>query len=149
MLNEQILLDLQTANQPFAVEVTGRLAIRNRLTFQMTPSAKRGEVALEIRADAWIEGLKIAFEACGHVPTLHVTGRCCGRSTSPLDAYVIVGRFVVSTMTILPSEEGAGFDWRFTIPEFALPVAANVIVELVQGSMNWYREEYPLETSTL
>jgi hypothetical protein len=122
------------------VNVTGMLRERNELWLDVTCDCNGagtcGEVALEIRALAWLKNVQAKL-LDGRI---ELTGRVEGRSDSPLDLYAILDRHTVIQASIAPSETGTTF--RFLSPELTLEGLEHLVrVELVSGANVWYSVE--------
>jgi hypothetical protein len=111
--------------------VTPLLASRNRLEVVLdAENGVLGEVALEIRREAFLRGV-VAHVADG---TIRVTGKTVGQSTQPLELYVMAAGRNVAYTVVEARAEGRSFEVSF--PTDA-PVQ-EVRVELVHVAECWY-----------
>ena len=88
-----------------------------------------GEVALEIRGQAWLANVA-ATMAGGRVT---IRGVLKGQADAPLDLYAIMGRFTVIQKRIEASPPGRPFEFT-SEPLPAGQLESTVRIELVQGS---------------
>jgi hypothetical protein len=120
---------------PGEFEITSLLAARNRLEVILDADSGDaglpGEIALEVRRDAFLRGLDINCDPTGAV---HITGLVVGTSSLPLELYVIADRRSVAYSTIEARPDGQAFDLAFTPEE---PVQG-VHIELVSVAECWY-----------
>lgn len=114
---------LGTVSGPFEFPVTPLLFPRNEIVIAVTAASDSGglpgEVALEIRASAWLRGVA-RHEA-------DIIGEVVGEADGPLDLYVL-------------SENEATTHRHVGVGPFAVPVSATasgVRVELVCGGVVW------------
>jgi hypothetical protein len=114
---------------------------RNELRIELNaPECKiDGEVALEIRGQAWLSGL--AAQLRGEMLT--VRGTLHGQADEPLDLYAIMGRFTVLQKRIEASPGGQPFEFN-SEPLPPDRIKAAVRVELVCGSNIWHSAEAPV-----
>jgi hypothetical protein len=115
------------------VEVTGLLAARNRLevTFDaVSAQSGLGEVALEIRRDAFLRDVKAHRAPDG---SIHVLGEVVGTSSIPLELYVLGDGKTTVYQVVDARAQGARFD-VFFMPEKAV---AQIRVELICGAERW------------
>jgi hypothetical protein len=138
-LNEQLL-----AHQPgevFAFDVTKILSARNRLAALIQGDSDHaglwGEVALEIRKDAFLADMMIERTESNAI----LTGSAVGVAPQPLELYVLVDGRHVDYRTIIPQPQGTPF--RIELAEMAA-TSQNVRVELIQISSIWYVVELPI-----
>lgn len=110
---------------PFEAEVTALLRPHNRLEIQ-TSGDQVGEVALEIRAGAYLKDVRVHREG----GSIHVSGVVAGISENLLELYVLVGGHQAAYRTI-----AAGEAFDFPLAE----TDASVRVELVNVATVWYR----------
>jgi hypothetical protein len=127
--------------ETFAFEVTSILATRNRLEVLVrgdSPSAGLwGEVALEIRKDAFLSDMMVERRGASAV----VSGLVVGRSPQPLELYVLVDGRHVDYRTVLPTAEETPI--RIELAELAQD-SQIVRVDLIQISSIWYTVELPI-----
>lgn len=121
------------------LDVTALLRPRNELLVEMSgPSpGLPGEVALEVRATAYLKDVTARFEA----GTITARGRVVGTAPSPLDVYLIAGRRTLAYAAVTASEAGTRFELRGPEdgePVGPLPGEGEVKVELVSGAVIWY-----------
>ena len=122
ILNGQLLGEAHDGT--FERDVTALLGPHNQLEMQVR-GARIGEVAMEIRATAFLQGVR-ARRADGK---LHVAGAVAGTSTDALELYVLVDGRHALYRTI---EAGQRFMAELTEP------GQTVRVELVHVSTVWY-----------
>lgn len=125
----------------FEFEITALLGPRNRLEVVLDVEPKDagllGEIALEIRRDAFLRDVAIR---CGPDGTVHLTGLVVGTSTVSLELYGLADRRNVVYSTIEARPEGQAFELSF-VPESSPAV---VRLELVCVSERWYAVELPM-----
>jgi hypothetical protein len=119
-------------------EVTSMLAARNRLEVVVDATNGEGglpgEIALEVRRDAFLRKLAVDRDAGGEI---HITGQVVGQSSQPLELYALANRRNVAYGTIEARPEGQPFTLAFKPEE---PVDL-VRVELVCVAECWYAAE--------
>jgi hypothetical protein len=123
---------------PFEFEVTALLRPRNELAVEVESPADRGglwgEVALEVRCEAFLRGVRAEPEGGG----LRVTGEVVGPGGRPLELYVVVGRRPAGYATAEPAPQGRPFEILAEIPAAeAAAGLAGVRVDLVNGASIW------------
>lgn len=132
-LNDASLAD--NVRSRFAFEVTPLLQLRNQLEIDLEAAndqaGLRGEVALEIRCQAWLEDVAIERSE----GSLFLSGRIVGECDRPLELYAIVDGKQALYRTLMPSAEGTSFRERL---EFD---GAKATVELVEVSTPWWTKE--------
>src|SRR5262249_25381545 len=139
------LANVAISSVPFEIEVTGKLLDRNELWLDIHYDHPEGgglcgDVALEIRALAWLRDLHVTLQQSGESAILHLEGIVMGRSDSPLDFFAILDRSTILQQTILSESIGAKFHFQSSeIPVDGLE--HTLLVELVHGSNVWYTEE--------
>jgi hypothetical protein len=137
-LNGQLLT--QESCPSFAFDVTPVLSLRNRLEVliqgETAAAGLWGEVALEIRKDAYLAGLQVQRVDA----RMHVTGLVAGIAPQPLELYTLVDGRHVDYRTIPPTPEGTPF--RLELSEIDSD-AQIVRVELINISSIWYVVELP------
>jgi hypothetical protein len=120
--------------------ITELLQERNELLLEvdarLNQGAAWGEVALEVRATAYLRHVLARSERVGHKSSLQVTGEVAGSADRPLDLYVLVDGATRHYSTISPSPEGMPF--CVLLEEEGLPDESAVRVELVNGGVLWY-----------
>lgn len=127
-LNGQFLGEVHDA--PFESDVTALLGPRNQVEIQMR-GERLGELAMEVRATAFLQGVRI-HRAEGK---LQVEGTVSGTCDRPLELYVLVDRRNVLYRTI-----DAGQAFTLALEE----EGQTVRVELVHISEVWYVVELPV-----
>jgi hypothetical protein len=144
-VNGRLLGHQEGAAESFEIEVTDLLEARNELTLEVTASGGHGglwgEVALEVRASAYLRGLRLWATRSEDAAQLHVAGQVAGVADRPLDLYALLHGSTVAYTTVtagqpflLDSEPLAGDRWQ-------RPGPAEVRVELVNGGVVWYRDD--------
>ncbi len=137
-LNEHLLT--QTPGDSFAFDVTRLLSERNQLEVLIQGDADDaglwGEVALEIRKDAYLS--EVRAEHVGSI--LQVTGKVIGVAPQPLELYTLVDQRHADYRTIVPSAAGT----PFCIDLEGSATNENVRVELINISEIWYVVETPV-----
>jgi len=125
----------------FAFDVTKLLRSRNRLEIAIEGTTADaglwGEVALEIRKDAFLADVRIEQTK----PKLQIAGKVVGSSPQPLELYTLVDGRHVDYRTVLPSNDGTPF--RIELSDVQDP-AQLVRVELIHISTIWYIVEVPI-----
>ena len=122
------------------MEVTPLLAARNRLEIVLnaeSEGAGLGEVALEVRRDAFLRGLRARAEPDG---TLRVTGSVVGTG-GPLELYALAGGRTAYYCPTEAAPEGKPFDLAI-LPESP---TREIRVELVCGAEQWYVVDVTVE----
>jgi hypothetical protein len=142
-LNGQLLGHHARSSEPFEFEITPLLRVRNELTVEVEAQGGSGgiwgEVALEVRATAFLKDVRFSDNRDGPCARLHVTGRLVGTCDRPLELYVLLDRktLIYATLDALP--EGQAFTLKSDdrlIPEPGR--SCEVRVELVNGATVWY-----------
>lgn len=144
-LNGQYLGHHEGGEEPFEFDVTIFLRERNELIVDV--EAPRGdgglwgEVAMEVRATAFLRKLHVWTEAGESTTTLHVTGELIGTCERPLELYVQCDRFNVAYTTLEADPAGRPFEliarglpWTESQPH-------SVRVELINVSSVWFAYE--------
>ncbi len=112
------------ADSPFERDITALLHPHNQL--EVTMQGRRlGEVAMEVRATAFLQGVKV----CRRQGILEVEGHVAGTCDRPLELYILVDRRNAWYQTI-----GAGESFKVELPE----QGESVRVELINVSTVWY-----------
>ncbi len=134
-LNDQILRKNHAG--PFAFEITGMLRAHNRLEITLDASSDEaglGEVALEIRCTAYLEGMSARKLPDGGI---EVKGDVVGLCDGPLELYAILDVAQVHYERVEAAAEGKPF--RFIVKP--MTAASNLRVELVNVSTIWYARD--------
>jgi hypothetical protein len=138
-LNGQLLT--QESNSVFAFDITKILSPRNRLEVVIQGDTHKaglwGEVALEIRKDAFLANMKIERSESA----VHLTGKVVGVAPQPLELYVLVDGRHVEYRTIMPRAEGTPI--RMELADIT-PAQQTVRAELINISSIWYVVELPI-----
>jgi hypothetical protein len=125
----------------FAFDVSNILSLRNRLEMLIQgdthDAGVGGEVALEIRKDAYLADVHIEPARS----TVHLTGKVFGTAPQPLELYVLVDTKHVDYRTIMPSAGGTPFRIELAPITSSSQMAR---VELIQISSIWYVVEIPI-----
>jgi hypothetical protein len=156
MLNGRLLEHHEGISGPVEFEVTSMLSERNELNVEVEFKEGQdrffGEVALEIRAPAFLRNVNACFADTEDAKCLHVTGQVFGSSDQPLELYAILDRKTVAYSKLGSNESGTSFLLISDVLEFEdagkqkaqSADATRVRVELVQGSNVWYGVDVPL-----
>jgi hypothetical protein len=138
-LNGQILT--QNRLKSFTFDVTSLLSQRNQLGVLIHGDTEDaglwGEVALEVRRDAYLADVNIVRADQGFT----VLGRAIGTSPQPLELYTLIDNRHTDYRTIQPKPAGEPF--RIELPEVTSLNQA-VRVELIHISAIWYVVEMPI-----
>jgi hypothetical protein len=138
-LNGQLLT--QNPGDSFAFDVTRILSERNHLEVLIQGDADDaglwGEVALEIRKDAYLSDVRAEHDGA----ILCVTGKVIGVAPQPLELYTLVDRMHVDYRTITTDVNGTPF--CIELPKFRL--SEIVRVELINISEIWYVVETSIQ----
>lgn len=125
----------------FAFEVTAILAVRNHLEVLIDGQTENaglwGEVALEIRRDAYLAEVAVRRAE----PGLVITGKVVGTSPGPLELYTLLDHGHADYRTIEPGPAGTPF--RIELPT-AAGLHQSARVELIHISAIWYAVEMPI-----
>jgi len=124
--------------QPAEFDVTTLLETRNTLAVDVDSrdpgGGLWGEVALEVRASAYLRGVRFWQEGI----RLHAAGSVVGTSTQPLELYLFAaGQFLTHSL-IEPAAEGHAFELSSDWPGVPAAGAIPVRVELVNVAIIWY-----------
>jgi hypothetical protein len=144
-LNGQSLGEHGGAAAPLEFEITSLLKERNELVVEVEGSSAGGlwgEVALEIRCQAFLRNLRIWATRDTAGVMVHAAGEVAGSCEQLLDLYVIVGRSPVGYQPVRAGEP-------FEIAAGPLATASDaqpdsrldVRVELVRGALPWHTIE--------
>lgn len=143
-LNGQSLGKSVTGPYPLAYEVTALMQPRNELTVEVAApdgdGGLWGEVALEIRATAYLRRVRWANEG----RTLTVMGEVVGVAERPLDLYVLVNGSTVHYSALTAVEGGQPFAVVVDVPDDLPPEPTEIRVELVNGAVVWYAVSEPM-----
>jgi len=149
-LNGRLLGRRAEAESPFELEITDLLQVRNELVVQVdAPEAQGGlwgEVALEVRATAYLRTVRAWAVAEGQTTTLHVAGEVVGTSERPLDLYVLLDGATRHYSTTQPTPDGQqfhvtveGLNKEQCLPRDDVPGGGHVVrTDLVSGGCLWY-----------
>lgn len=137
-LNGVVLSVAKTTS--FAFDVTPLLAERNQLEITIDGESDDaglwGEVALEIRKDAYLRDVAVSQDG----GILSVRGVVVGSSPQPLELYTLADGRHIDYRTIKPTLGGRRF--RVQLPE--TPTVKSIRVELIHISEIWYVVELPI-----
>src|SRR5438876_11024114 len=114
-LNGHILGRHEGASEPFEFEVTSLLRPRNELTVEVESAENGGlwgEVAMEIRATAFLRAVRTWVADAEEGNRLHVAGEVVGSSDQPLEMYVLLDRSNVAYATVRSEERRVGKECR-------------------------------------
>ncbi len=135
-LNGQLLT--QESCGVFAFDVTKILAERNQLEVLISGETDHaglwGEVALEIRKDAFLADMRVERDAS----EANLAGAAVGTAPQPLELYTLVDGHHVDYRTIMPNPAGTPF--RIALTEVT-DASKFVRVELIHISSIWYVAE--------
>ena len=124
----------------FEAEVTSLLAPRNRLDLKFdlgSDAARLGEVALEVRRDAFLRNVEAIRLPDG---AIRISGQVVGAGVAPLELYVLVDGRTVHYGLVDATPEGRPFDFTI-LPEAPAP---QIRVELIAGAERWDAVEAPV-----
>jgi len=137
-LNQRPLAQAVRGPYPLEYEITALLQPRNELVVEVAATdgdgGLWGEVALEIRATAYLRKVRLTSEGA----RLSAAGEVVGVAERPLDFYVLVNNATVHYSTITASEAGQPFAIVAEVPEGLPPGPVEVRAELVNGAVVWY-----------
>jgi len=148
-LNGQFLGQQTASGQPFEFEVTNLLNERNELVVEVFSPTEEGglwgEVAMEVRAAAFLRKLRCWATFTEETAYLHVAGEVVGTCERPLELYVVLDRSTVIYSSVSAELEGRAFElvsegltperWRDG------PAEHFVRIELVDVATAWYTTE--------
>jgi hypothetical protein len=144
-LNGHFLGELETKNLAFEHDVTGQLGERNELAIEVAMREPHGclcqEVALEIRALAFLREVSAWVTVKDGEAKLHVIGQIVGWSDQPLEIYALLGRSTVAYSKIETVASGQSFHLISEPLDFTNQGQGDVgpvHIELVQGGTVWY-----------
>lgn len=96
-----------------------------------------GDVALEVRAEAFLRDVCLRREGS----SLVATGRVVGRAPAPLDLYLVLDRWTAEHAVIVPTPDGQPFQLRGdAVNPHGQPVRL-AKVDLVYAAVRWYTVE--------
>jgi hypothetical protein len=134
-LNSQFLGRREGSAGPIEFEVTALLSQRNTLTVLLEAASGDGglwgEVALEIRATAFLRGCRLNIG-----PPSTVTGQAVGTAERALDLYLLIDGATKGYATVEPL--AAGQEFQVTC-EQAPQQGSELSLELVNGGVVWDR----------
>ncbi len=143
LLNEQPLSCAGGFGPEFEQEVTPLIQQRNLLHVALRPAEagteRWGEVALEVRASAFLRGVSVWHEETTEGIRWHARGEVAGHADRPLDLYVLCGG-----TSVLDGRVDAGQAFHLhgdPRPNSRAGGLAPVQVELVNGAVVWWRVE--------
>jgi hypothetical protein len=153
-LNGRLLGHREDAREPFEFEVSALLRERNELAVDVEAVGNGGlwgEVVLEIRALAFLRGVRLAASFEGEKARLHFAGEVVGVSDRPLEFYGILDGATVAYATVQAAEAGRPLQVisEELPPERWRPWAGDaaglheVRAELVNGASLWYTFAQP------
>jgi hypothetical protein len=156
-LNDHLLGQHQGPPDPFEFDVTQLLQLRNHLTVEVesttTAGGLWGEVALEVRATAYLRGIRWWTTREGTGARLNVAGEVVGTADGTLELYALMNNKTVIYSPVETSPEGKPFELSEESPATILNPddtepgpTRQVRVELVRGGTVWYTVEGPLES---
>jgi len=152
-LNGRVIAELETNSSAFEHDVTGLLGERNELSIEMATGEPDNclcqEVALEIRALAFLREVSAWLAARHGAAKLHVTGRVVGCSDQTLEIYAILGRSTVAYSKIEAAASGQSFYLISEPLDFTNRGHCDVgpvRIELVHGGTVWYAFDTTPET---
>ena len=114
-LNGQFLGRREGAAEPFEFEVTPLLQQRNELTVEVDSAGDGGiwgDVAMEIRATAFLRAVRTWVAEAADGRYLHLAGEVAGTSKRPLELYVLLDRSNVAYATVEAAPAGTTFSPR-------------------------------------
>jgi hypothetical protein len=125
----------------FEAEITPLMRERNELIVDVTGPENGGlwgEVALEVRCQAFLRGVRVEVRA----RTLQIQGSVVGPAEGRLELYAVLGRRTAAYATVAPSPDGTPFSLTADIPSLATEDASPVLkLDLVNGASVWYTFE--------
>ncbi|HZZ78515.1 MAG TPA: hypothetical protein VFE62_08355 [Gemmataceae bacterium] len=138
-LNDEILSNA-AASTSFSFDVTGLLAQRNRLEILLQGDSDDaglwGEIALEIRRDAYLAEVAVVRDG----QMLVITGRVAGTSPGPLELYTLIDNRNADYRVV-----NAGESFRVELADVP-ENSQSVRVELICVSSIWYVVEAAIPT---
>lgn len=124
--------------EPWEVEVTAHLCERNELVIDVdggSDGGLPGEVALEVRALAYLRGVAARVQD-GQVV---VTGAVVGTCNELLELYLVADRSPAGYQPLQPPALPARFELSTPARHADGSAVGTVVVELVRGAVRWYR----------
>jgi hypothetical protein len=142
-LNGHLLGRHQDAREPIEFEISPLLQIRNDLIVEVEAGGGQGglwgEVALEIRATAFLRKLRFSASPDRDRRRLQVAGEVVGTSANTLELYVLVDDKTAIYSTLDAAPEGKPFQLATDQVKQSAGVPHQIRVELVNGASVWYR----------
>jgi hypothetical protein len=140
-LNGSAVGRLGASDPAFEAEITPLLRPRNELVVDVEGDEQGGlygEVVLEVRCQAFLRNIRVAF-ANG---ALQIEGIVAGCADRPLELYAVLGRRNVAYSTVTPSPAGSSFHMSGEIPSLDADDGPPVFkLDLVNGASVWYTFE--------
>ena len=136
---------------PFEFEITRLLRARNELVMDLDGTERGGawgEVALEVRCQAYLADLRLWASFDAETADLHAAGRVVGEADRPLDLYVVLAHSTAAYTPVTAASEGTPFHIiaeKLPAARWRLPEAPLVRVDLVNGAVVWYTAEGEFE----
>ena len=143
-LNGQFLGRHEQATEPFEFEVTDLLRERNELVVDVEAQSGDGgfwdEVALEVRARAFLRRIRAWSELGDGTVRLHFQGEAVGTCERPLELYVLLNGSTIAYRTIQPTPAGQAFGLvhEDRVADLGQTGSREVRIELVNGAVIWY-----------
>ncbi len=145
-LNDKFVGHRQGIDHPVEFPITDLIRPRNTLTITVEADSNGGiwgEVALEIRAAAWLSDVTVEAWSEGENGFLRLRAAVRGEAERPLDLYAILGR-----STALQAAVSAGQSFELVsepLPPERWREERAVCVELMNGASAWCTLELPIE----
>jgi hypothetical protein len=118
----------ERCDAPFEFDVTHLLRARNVVVMEVEPRGDWGEVALEVRATAFLRGVTMRSKGDHYV----ITGEVAGTAEGQLELYVLLDGQHAHYASAVPGQP-------FTLSIERPAVAPAVVqVDLVNGATIWY-----------
>jgi hypothetical protein len=140
-LNGHDLTSAGAVGSSFEFEVTSLLTDRNHLEVLIQGDTDEaglwGEVALEIRRDAWLKDLRLVATEAG----ARLDGRAIGSAPGPLEMYTLIDGRHADYRTIQPTPQGQRF--QIDLPG-SFSASTEVRIDLIDVSTIWYAASVPL-----
>jgi hypothetical protein len=155
-LNDTLLGRPAGEGASFAHDITSLLRPRNELVMDVSGQAERGgiwgEVQLEVRCTAWLQGITARVVLKEGGAELLVSGLVMGTADRPLEVYAVLNRRPAAYGTVAPAPAGQPFElcsgplppecWRSE--ETRGETLSVVQIDLVNGAEVWYTWEETL-----
>jgi hypothetical protein len=93
-----------------------------------------GEVAMEVRATAFLRDVQFQWESTNLV----AHGLVVGEAARPLDLYLLAGQRFLTHQQVLPAPEGQSFEIVGDLGGMLKQKTVNARVELVDAATIWY-----------